>query len=778
MNVSVKWLSALLGTDLDPERVAHDLAMLGAPADGIVSVGGNLSDVVVARVEEVTKHPNADKLTLCTVNDGTEVRDVVCGAPNVKADRIYPYAPVGAVLPGDFVIQKRKIRGVVSHGMLCSAQELELGDDHTGILELDTDAPLGSSFVEAIGLADTRIEIDVTANRPDLLGHKGVARDLGALYGASLRLPPIPGAPDSTHAPVRAGNKGSVGEVEVVIDDAIACPRYMAAVIEGVRIGPSPDWLQHRLRALGARPINNVVDATNYILFELNQPLHAFDLDRLGSRVVIRRALEGELLTTLDGAERELETHMLMICDADKPVALAGVMGGANSEVGNETTNILLECAYFDPKVTRATRESLRLSTDASYRFERGTDPQSMPDALTRVVSLIIAVAGGRETAPPVDCYPKPIAHRNVFLRPERVTRLLGVELSRRDIERYLTGLGFAVAPKDDRLAVQVPGWRPDVTREVDLIEEIARLHGYDRFPAEPVPFRASSVPNDPVEILKGGVRRAFTAEGLHEARSLSLGPRSSDEAQEVLRPLSQEEAFLRTDLMTGLIAAAERNWAVRERDIRLFEIGTVFKRGADVRPEESLHLAVLVSGARSPRHWSSKEVRDYDEWDLKHLAEVGAAFAHGSVAPEASAWRILDKEGRSVGDAARHAADAPAWAAPLFGFEMSLQVIAPSRPQFVPPPTTPPVERDLALILPLGVVAEQVEQVIRRLAGSLLESVVVFDEYRSDEIAGRSVAWRLVFRAADRTLRDKDADKVIDRIAQALDKELGVRIR
>ncbi len=781
MNVSLRWLSALVGRDLDPDDVARRLTLLGAAVESVERLNAELGDVIVGQVEEVGKHPNADRLTLCRVNDGREVHDVVCGATNVRAGRKYPYAPAGAVLPGGFELSARKIRGVVSNGMLCSPRELGLGTDHEGIMDLETDADPGTRLVDAMPLEDVRLELDVTADRPDLLCHKGVARELAAAYGVPLRLPAIPGAPPTGAGPRREATEGTVDGVEVVVEDVEGCPRYMAAVIRDVTVGPSPDWLQARLRSIGARPINNVVDATNYILHELNQPMHAFDLGRVrGPRIVVRRALSGEQLVTLDGERRELDDPMTMICDAGGVVAIAGVMGGEESEVGEETHDVLLECAYFDPKRIRRTRQALRMSTDASYRFERGIDREGMPDAIGRAVALLRAVAGGREAEPPLDVYPRPTKPRCVFLRPERVEHLLGVPVPRAEIERALVQIGFPVAPKDDRLHVQVPGWRPDVSREVDLIEEVARIRGYDSFPVEMRPFRPSAVPSDPREELKRRVRRTLVGLGLNEARSLSLTPRAGDDAVPILNPLSAEDAYLRRDLLPGLIRSVERNWAVRERDIRLFEVGAVFHHGGDGLPHEALRAAAVITGARVPPHWSDAGTPQFDVWDLKGMFETAIEVAVGSrtVEPVEGGWEWRDADGDVRGWARMLDADRPAWAAPLFGFEFDLQVVERPDLRFTSLPTNPPLERDLALVLGGEVTAAQVEAVIREQAGPLLADLAVFDEYRGEGVAGRSVAWRLVFRAPDRTLKDEEADQALTHVLSALKEGLGVERR
>ncbi len=782
MNVSVNWISAMLGRKIDPQDAAERLTMLGAPVESAERIHQDLDGVIIALVESVERHPDADRLTVCRVNDGTAVRDVVCGATNVVAGRKYPYAPVGSMLPGGFKLEARKIRGVVSNGMLCSPRELGLGEDHEGIMELETDADPGTPFLEALPVADVRLEVEVTANRPDLLCHKGVARELAAVYGVPVKLPAIPGAPSDFAAPRRVASKGTVGGIEVVIDDIDGCPRYMAAVIRGVRIGPSPDWLQARLRSVGARPINNVVDATNYVLHELNQPMHAFDLKTLrGAKIVVRRAEPGERVVTLDGEARDLTPDMTMICDAELVTAIAGVMGGAASEVTEVTTDVLLECAYFDPKRVRSTRQALKMSTDASYRFERGIDIEGMTDALRRAVTLIRAVAGGSEPEPALDVYPRPRKQKGVFVRPARVAHLLGVELSREEIEASLVRLGFPVAPKDDRLHVQVPGWRPDVTREVDLIEEVARLRGYDSFPSQLRPLRPSVVPNDPDVATHARLEQAFTGLGLHQARSLSLTGSGGSDAFRVLNPLSTEDAYLRRDLLSGLTRSVERNWAVRERDVRLFEIGRVFRDTGDPRPEEATRVAAVVTGARIPPHWSgSGKAPDYDRWDIKALFETAVTLAGGggTVEPVGDAWQAVDADGNVQGWAGPLDADRPAWAGALFGFELAVRTEQSGAVRFAPLPTTPPVERDLALVLPAGVTAAAVEGVIRESAGDLLAELAVFDEYRGSDMAGRSVAWRLVFRAPDRTLRDKEADKAVTTVLASLKERLGVERR
>ncbi len=813
MIVSRRWLEDLLGRPLDTAELEERLHMLGAPVEAVVPLHQELRQVVVARVLQADRHPNADRLTLCQVDAGGPDGpvEVVCGAPNVRAGKHYPFAPVGAVLPGGLKLERRKIRGVVSNGMLCSARELGLGDDHEGILELETTAAPGTPLLDVLPLADHQLHIEVTANRPDLLGHKGVARDLAAVLGATVRLPAFP-APRPHEGLSRAGGdaalggprealvrsagpRGVVDGVEVRLEDPEGAPRYMIAVIRGVTVGPSPAWLRDRLAAVGQRSINNVVDATNYILLELNQPLHAFDRAKLrGPAVVVRRAAAGERITTLDGVPRTLTAEMTAICDAERPTIVAGVMGSAESEVSEATTDLVLECAYFDPARIRRTRKALGLQSDSSYRFERGIDMLGMPDALRRAVELIVTVAGGAMREPACDLWPTPTPAPTVFLRPERVTRLLGVTVPRAEIERLLGSVGFVVAPKDDRLAVQVPGWRPDVTRDVDLIEEIARLRGYDTFPDELGPYRLGTVPDSPVEQARARVRAQCAGAGLLEARTMPLGPADAADAVEVLNPMSAEERFLRARLLPGLVRRVEHNWAARNRDIRLFEVGTVFRRttgtgdggrGTGGLPDEWTSVAGVITGARRPAHWADGEtVPDMDIWDLKRHFELAVAAAlPGAVvrpAADGAGWEAVTPGGEVVGSAGPLEADRPVWAGPLFGFEARVAEAPAAAVPYRPLPEHPPVERDLALVLGPGVSAAAVDALIRRVAGALLERLAVFDEYRGAGIAAghRSVAWRCTFRDPARTLREQEVDASLARILRALEEELDVRRR
>ena len=764
MNVSYRWLKALApDLGLSPQQVAEKLASLGAPADEITSIGDALRDIVIARVKSVQRHPNADRLSLCEVDAGNGVLQVVCGAPNVAADTLYPFAPVGANLPGGIQIKKAKIRGTESQGMICSASELGLGRDNAGVLELVGDYTPGSSFIESVDLDDVRLLLDVGPNRGDLLSHWGIAREL--VGQDNLVLPDD----DETIGFVQTTNDGKAGTVGIRIDDADACWRYIGVAIEGVKIAPSPAWLMARLRAIGARPINNVVDVTNFVLHELGQPMHAFDAKMLGGgQIIVRRARDGEPLVTLDGIERKLRADMLVIADGERATAIAGVMGGRDSEVTADTTSVLLECALFEPKQVRQTRTALGMSTDASYRYERGVDPEMMERAVRRALALIMEVAGGK-IAGASDVYPKPLDGRTIQLRPSRVERLLGVRMDAGQINDLLEPIGFKTSgAAENTLDVIVPGHRRnDVTREVDLIEEIARRHGFDNFPSELLPFRPSVVPEDPVALVEDDLRTYFVGRGFLEARTAAFAPESEGDVA-LLLPLASTESRLRRALLPGLLRRVEYNFNRGVRNIRLFEIGTVFAAGTDGRPDEATRVAVIFTGLREPAHWTGNEQR-YDIWDVKGMAD--------EIARRFTGVRLITADRLDTGSI-----DMPAWAGEIFGFEFLLPPgkIPHARTQFKALPQHPAIEQDMALLMPEALASEVVVQTIRNAGGQLLESVEPFDLYRGKGIpeGTRSIAYRLRFRAADRTLTDAEVDAVVRRVLSQLQEEHGVERR
>ncbi|HKO17150.1 MAG TPA: phenylalanine--tRNA ligase subunit beta [Gemmatimonadaceae bacterium] len=814
MNVSYEWLRALVPFSDSPAQLRDLITSRVATVDEVVPLRADLAPIVVARVVEAAPHPDSDHLSVTRVDAGTgELLDVVCGAPNVQAGKLYPFAPTGTVMPNGLRIERRKIRGAVSNGMLCSARELGLGEDHEGILELATDAAPGTPFLRALPVGDTRIVIDVMPNRPDLLSHLGVAREVAAATGRELALPPIAGAGDRVPAARRVRASGRTAGIDVRLEDPDLARRYMGVVLRGVHIGASPEWLVRRLDAVGSRSINNVVDATNYVLHELGQPTHAFDLSTLrGASVVVRRARAGEQIATLDGSERTLDEAMVVIADGDTPQAIAGIMGGRDSEVTHSTSDLFLEVASFDPAKTRAARRRLGMSTDASYRFERGVDPALAPLALERVVQLILATAGGSVADAPIDICPGEPLATPLSLRVARMARVLGEPVAADEAAALLRSIGFDATVEGSGEVVRVlpPSWRSDIVAEIDVIEEVARLRGYDSFPDELRPFRPSRVPDDPQWLAARRVRAALVGAGLLEARPMPFVAGAEHELVRVANPLAENEAYLRREVLESLARRAEFNLSHLQGNVRLFEIGDVFYPAGAAMPREELHAAALVMGRRQPPHFTDPKSEEleraamFDEWDARALGErmAHAAYPGGRVvlrpAEEPLLWEITVDD-RTLGLVRRLALDAPVWAQAAYGVELSLGVVesapvarpgqhAYRAPEYPSPhvvpyqaiPATPPSEFDLALVVPLDVPAATVEEAIRRGAGDLLESLALLDQYLGQHVppGHRSLAWRLTFRHPERTLGTKEIEGRRANIVRLLEKELHVKQR
>ena len=825
MNVSYSWLKDFVDVDLAPAALADLITSRAATVDGVETLRQDLRQFVVARVVECARHPDSDHLSVTKVDAGTgELLDVVCGAPNVQAGKLYPFAKTGTKMPAGFTIERRKIRGAFSNGMLCSAREIGLGEEQDGILELDVDVAPGTPLLDALpSVSDTRIIVDVGANRPDLLSHLGIAREVASAVGKPVDIQrAATGIANASPEPVRIVSdrrSASTGGISVTVDDVDGCPRYCGGVVRGVHIGPSPDWLVRRLDSAGVRSINNVVDITNFMLLGFGQPMHAFDAKRLaGPAIVVRRATPGETLVTLDGIERTLTADMCVIADGIRPQALAGVMGGRDSEVSSETTDIFLEVAAFNPRRVRQMRRALSLSTEASYRFERGTDIDSAPARLQEAVALIVALAGGSAEAA-VDIYPSPTSRASLIVRSARVKQVLGESIPPARILQLLRSIGFTgdVRPGTEMLSgneeivVTAPTWRGDVVAEIDVIEEIARLHGYDAFSDELRPFRVGNVPDAPAFILDANIQDVLAAEGLFEVRPLPFVAGDDATHVRVANPLAENEAHLRASVMETLIGRAEYNLSHMEGNVRLFEVGAVFTpRAGALLPSERKSVGILVMGDRRPPHFTDPKPPRYDQWDAKALAELVVETA----VPDAQAVLIpadataqadgllwtIEIDGTPRGTVRTLAFDAPVWAAPAYGIELDLgtidsaevappgksihgQTVSPppaQHVQFKALPSTPAAQIDLALVVPESLQAADVERVIRNNGGELLERLSLFDEFRGQGLpAGtRSLAWRLTFRDATRTLRDKEIEGRTNKILRALEGELGVRQR
>jgi phenylalanyl-tRNA synthetase beta chain len=807
MKVSHSWLKAFVPHALTAEKVGELLSRHVATLDGIEKTRGDLSKVVVARVLASEKVPDT-RLSFNKVDDGSgTILEVVCGAPNVTVGKLYPFARVGTLLPNGMLIEARKVRGMISHGMLCSADEIKLGTDHDGILELNVDVAPGTPLLDAMPLGDTVLEVDVLPNRPDLLSHQGVAREIAALTGKKLQLPAELGGLAKAPKAVRGDSSVKAGGVSVKMHDWSDCGRYVGVVIRGVKVGPSPDWLRERVESTGGRSISNVVDATNYVLQGFGQPVHAFDLGKIaGKSIIVRRAKAGETLTTLDGTSRKLDPTVLVIADANDPVALAGIMGGQASEVTESTTDVLLEVATFTPKVVRAGRKLLGMNTDASYRYERGIDDASVPGVALIAAGLIAKVAGGTiELVLDAGFVPK--ARKAIALDSARVSRLLGVKVSSAEVTKLLKSIGFAVVKSGKALKVTAPSWRNDVSRDVDLVEEIARLRGFDTLPDTIVPFRPSNAPDHPLHLAGKRVANALAGAGFLELRSMPFtkgDTKGSESHARVANPLAEDEPFLRTSILDTLARRAEHNLNRHSGDLRIFEVGATFSPRKGQLPAEEIRAAALFMGARRPTHFSEPKPPAFDSWDAKAIGETmaRAAFPGRAVTFDAGSGAVLwtIRAGESiVGTVQSVALDAPVWASPAFGVELSLGPMpsAPEaahgkhdylakvdatgwHPMFTPIPATPSVDMDLALVVPDSRSAAEVEGAIRAASGPTLERVTLFDEYRGQGVpeGSRSLAWRLTFRHPERTLREKEIDGRRAQLLKTLQQELGIVVR
>jgi phenylalanyl-tRNA synthetase beta chain len=807
------WLRELVDLDGSPgvEEAAQAFTRAGLEVEGLEQVGGGIDGVVVAAVVGVQRHPDADKLTVVDVIDrpgGTATR-VVCGAPNVPGvgGKVL-WARPGATLPGGVKIGVRALKGIESAGMLCSERELGLSEAHEGIAVLtgaEAAVAPGTGVSEALGLRDAVFEISAPANRGDVLGHRGLARELAAVLGGRLRPAAelLAGLDELTDA----GGEAST-LVEVSIADPEACPRYVARILTGLTVGPSPRWLQRRLRLVGVRPLSNLVDVTNYVLFELGQPLHAFDLDRLrGGRIDVRRARAGERITTLDEVERPLEPGDLLICDGAGPVALAGVMGGASSEVRDDTRRVLLESAAFQPQVVRRTSRRLGLISEASQRFERGVDAAGADLASQRAALLLARVGGGVLLRGALDVHPRKIAPVRVHLRPERARALLGVDVSRAQAIDLLGRLECIVhdpgAPA--ALEVECPTFRPDLLREVDLIEELIRLQGFAAVPAT-LPS-AAVAPLGVRDERPALARGALAACGLAEAITFGFtsperlaflrlpdGERRMDPVR-LRNPMSSEQSVMRTSLLPNLLAAVARNQSFGIRDIGLFEVGSVFLRRASQQPEEPQQVAGVLSGAEPG--WLGP-ARELDFYDLKGVVErllealLGersgqVRFAQRADVPYfhpgvCAAIQLIaaEHEPREIGLLGEVHPESRRLAGiegRCLAFELALEALpGRGRAQMRPIARFPAVVRDLSFFVAAEVPAQRVRDLIDACSESLIEQVSVLEDYRDPErvpAGKKGMLWSITYRSPTGTLTDKEVDRaheaVVDQVLAGL---------
>lgn len=799
MNVSLNWLNDHIDVSgYSLPELSDLLTFAGVEVEKIEHKGLDSDLIVVAQVQSSEKHPNADKLSICQVDDGSATpRQIVCGAKNYKVGDKVPLALPGTVMPGDFKIKKGKLRGVESLGMMCSGRELGISQDHDGLLILPEDAPVGKPIKELFK-PDTIIEVEVTPNRSDWLSHLGMARELAALAEQ-----PLKGTPDycASTTPTRKATSD-----EVAIEAIETCPLYTARIIRGVKVGPSPAWMKEKLEAIGLRPINNIVDITNYVLMEMGQPLHAFDMAKLEGGINVRAASDGEKFLALDGETYALESTDLVIADSQKAVAIGGVMGGENSGVTETSTDVLLESAYFDPPAIRRTSRRLGLSSDSSYRFERGIDPQQTLGASAFATKLILEIAGGEADDVTLVCGEAPVRTGQVTLDIPRAQRLLGADISETEMDQILTGLGLEKTGGTAGTSSdwKIPSFRLDLQRHVDLVEEIARVYGIENIPASQGAIFSEASSADQAYDFVQKLKNQLTATGFFEAGTIKLisddqladavGSSESLPAPFPLKnPLSDDHTVMRPSIVPALLNVAERNVRMGESSLRFFECGTVFSKAADGSPIEAQAVALLMSGAAHPQSWHSMAPGNMDVFHLRgvleflipdglrlesaeHPALMLAAKVFAGEKLVGWAGQLPPARGRDIGIAS-----------PLLAAELDLALLQAHRDdrdvQFAELPKFPGSSRDIAMFVSADMPNSKLEDFFNSVKEPLLESFSVFDVFVSDsssseESQRKSIAYSLTYRDESRTLLATEIDDAHGRILELLKQSLPVEIR
>jgi phenylalanyl-tRNA synthetase beta chain len=813
MKVTLNWLKQYVDFNWTPEELSDRLTMLGIEVEGIQKLGGDFEGVVVAQVLTREKHPNADKLSLCRVNDGKGERQIVCGAHNFKAGDKVPLILPGHTLaakPGEqpLTIKVGKIRGVESQGMMCSPQELGLPDQVDGLLLLREDAKVGQAFAEFLGRpsGDVVYDLEITPNRPDLNSVIGIAREIAAVTGAQLKL----SVPFASLSRITQHASRACDLVSVRLADPELCPRYTARVIQGVKIAPSPDWLKNSLEKVGVRSINNVVDVTNYVMLETGQPLHAFDYHLLAKgsselpTIVVRRATDGEKFRTLDNQERTLTNQMLLIADETRAVALAGVMGGQNSEISLNTKDVLIESAYFKPQNIRATSKKLELRTESSYRFERGGDVGICDWASARAAQLILETANGALAEGVVDAYPKPFEQRQIALRHAQTSALTGIEIPQSQQIQCLQRLALEVVGPNgsaQTTVFRVPSFRVDIKREIDLVEEVVRLYGVDKIPSTPPRGAIGSNTYDAVHDQIADARRILTGLGLYEAQGQTLisdaaGKRTAAASLVSLaNPLSSDMNVLRPSLLPGLLDALRHNISRRNDEVALFEIGRVFLQ-TDTGPKEERRVAIALTGGRNPLFWAGSE-RDakFDIFDLKGVIEeffehFGMRSVNFTRREQSTALFLesaaitlgkfnLGEIGQLLPQLARQCdlRDAVLLA------ELNLDILLARRnpgKSFKPLPTQPAIRRDLAMLVPEPTTHDAVLQLVKQARPANLESVELFDIFRGKNVpeGQKSLAYAFTYRNPERSLTDAEVNSAHEKLVGTFKEKLKAIVR
>ena len=800
MKVSLKWLQEYIDITLPPADLANRLAMAGIEVKGLQVVGGSWEHIVVGQITAINPHPNADHLSLATIDLGTEQQTVVTGAPNLRLGDKVAFAHVGAQLIDGhsgqmFRLKPAKIRGVVSNGMACSEKELGISDSHEGIMVLPAEAPVGTPLADYLG--DTIFDLDITPNRPDCLSIIGIGREVAALTGQGLHLPEV--RYDETVYPI-----DQQISVEIVAPDL--CPRYCASLVTGVKVADSPRWMQQRLLACGMRPINNIVDVTNYVMLEYGQPLHAFDYHKIkGKKIIVRRATSGEAIVTLDEEKRALSEDILVIADEEQAVAIAGVMGGTDSEVTEQTTSILLESANFNPASIHHTGNTLRLPSEACMRFERSIRPELTVPALKRATQLIMQLAGGEVAKGFVDVYPGKQDQKPISLSTNQVRNLLGIEFSLDQIVETLTSLGFncKIGSSASEVLVSAPYWRSDIHQAVDLIEEVARIISYDKIPvtmlSQPVPRQNP----EPILSLKQEISRSLVGYGFQEVityslTSLEMLNKLSPDPHllepmpiRVANPMTADQEYLRSTLRVNLLAALSTNQKHEEGNIRLFELGKVYLPRAKDLPAEREVVCGILSGTRFEKWWEGGD-QLLDFYDAKGIVEgllnrlaVEASFEEwhdDSLHPSRQAAIVIGGSSLGVvGELHPKVSEAFEISGAVYLFEINVAALLPftiGHKMFQLIPRFPAIVRDVALVIDVGTTHREVQDIIKSFP--LVNRVALFDVYTGEQVppGKKSVAYRIVYQSPTHTLTDEEVNKVQQQILSRLSHELGATLR
>jgi len=799
MKVSLNWLKEFVDIDQAPGEVAEILTMAGLEVEGIEHRAQNLCDITVARILDIKPHPRADRLCICQLDGGKEEACVVCGATNISKGDIVPLALPGIKLPDGTLIKESRIRGELSQGMLLAEDEMGLTDDHTGIMILPDDLTPGQSLSDAMDLEDWILDVTLTPNRVDCASILGIAREIGTLTKIKITIPEI--QTEESDNPIEH-------LADVTILDSQGCPRYTAGLVEHVRIGPSPFWMRYRLHVSGIRSINNVVDITNYVLMELGQPLHAFDHHRLADRrIVVKRAEQGQIFTTLDDQTWYLDDQTLMICDGKEPVALAGIMGGLNSEITENTTNILIESAYFDPIMISRSSKRLSLSTEASYRFERGIDIEGTGFALKRSLMLIARLAGGHIARGIIDCYPKPWSPPKITLRVDRANKILGTNIDIKEMADHLSSLSMAVKVVDqNRIEVRPPSFRVDMTREADLVEEVARLVGYNNIPVT-LPAIRPTEENIPEFVLRDRIKTMLVGIGFTEIITYSfISPQSADvlgageksdlrSFVKLLNPLSEDQSVMRTSLIPGLLSTVRLNSLRGQDDMRVFEWGKVYIKGDGELPQEKQVLAALITGMVSTQEWY-QEPREADFFDIKGAAEnileeLGIEKVEykrnnpkeGFDPHEYARIFYSGSEIGAIGKVSKDVLKGYGVEKKAFILELCIDTLLPLVvwvKKFTPLTKFPSVRRDISIIVDRSIQSAMLVDIVKEKGTDLVESVDIFDLYQGKQIAPqkKALAVRISYRSNKRTLRDDEVNTIHEGIIEEIRRQTGGRLR